>query len=68
MKLTYDRKADAAYLYLKEPVKKGAAKITCPGEGEAGGINLDFDAEGRLLGIEILDASRRLPLELLGRK
>ena len=28
-------------------------------------INLDFDADGRLIGIEVLDASKFLPLELL---
>ena len=30
-----------------------------------GMINLDFDAEGRLIGIEVLAASQRLPLGLL---
>jgi uncharacterized protein YuzE len=28
-------------------------------------INLDFDAEGRLLGIEVLGAASRLPREVL---
>jgi len=28
-------------------------------------INLDFDADGRLLGIEVLDASKKLAQELL---
>lgn len=28
-------------------------------------INLDFDREGRLIGIEVLSASRSLPPELL---
>ena len=31
----------------------------------AEGIALDWDGEGRLLGIEILDASKRLPPEAL---
>jgi len=32
---------------------------------EVGGmINLDFNAEGRLIGIEVLGASARLPSEL----
>jgi uncharacterized protein YuzE len=30
-----------------------------------GEINLDFDSEGRLLGIEVLDASKMLPDEVL---
>lgn len=29
------------------------------------GVNLDYDADGRLIGIEILDASFHLPLEVL---
>ena len=65
MKITYDRKADAAYLYVKASLKRGEAAVTVPGEGEAEGINLDFDASGRLLGVEVLDARRRLPPELL---
>jgi len=28
-------------------------------------INLDFDADGRLIGVEVLGASRRLPTALL---
>lgn len=55
---TYDPEADAAYLYVSEGE---AVATTVPGEGEAGGINLDFGADGRLVGIEVLDASRILP-------
>jgi len=29
-------------------------------------INLDFDRDGRLIGIEVLDASKLLRAELLG--
>ena len=64
MKLTYDEAADAAYLYLK-PIAMGEAAKTVVGEGDAEGVNLDFDAEGRLIGIEILDARERLPGEAL---
>ena len=28
-------------------------------------INLDFDEEGRILGVEVLDASARLPKAIL---
>ena len=68
MKLTYDAEADAAYLYLTAGAKPGQAAKTWPGEGCADGVNLDFDAKGRLLGIEILEASRRLAPELLRGK
>ena len=66
MKLTYDPAADAAYLYFK-PIAMGEAAKTIVGEGDAEGVNLDFDAEGRLIGIEVLDARTRLPGEALRR-
>ena len=68
MKLTYDKDADAAYLYLVPRIAKGGARKTIVGEGEAEGINLDLDGGGRLLGIEVLGASRRLPAALLRGK
>lgn len=60
MKVTYDRDADAAYIYVgseHEPVHR---TYPCDPVTVGGMINLDFDREGRLLGIEILDASRKL--------
>lgn len=65
MKLDYDSEADAAYLWLDETGIEVAN--TVPGEDEAEGINLDFSADGKLLGIEILDASMRMPPEALRR-
>ena len=57
MKLEYDREVDAAYVYLVYPIKKGQAKIQrCLNEN----IILDFDSKGKLLGVEILNASKVL--------
>ena len=50
---------DAAYLYLKEG-GKAARTVTATDD-----VALDFDADGRLIGIEVLDARRRLPKALL---
>jgi uncharacterized protein YuzE len=62
MKITYDRRVDAAYIYLGRP---GSTSIEwtyeCDPLQVKGQINLDFDAEGRLVGIEVLDASKKLP-------
>ncbi len=59
-KITYDEKADALYIAFGE----GPATV----QEVAEGIALDWDSEGRLLGIEILDASKRLAdLEALRR-
>ena len=52
MRITYDKEADALYIAFGE----GPATV----EEVAGGIALDRDSEGRLLGIETLDASKRL--------
>ena len=67
MRITYDRSTDAAYIYLVPMIDPGGVKKTysCdPAEVNAE-INLDFDGSGRLIGIEVLDASRKLPRDLL---
>jgi uncharacterized protein YuzE len=66
MKLTYDKEANAAYIYLLEDTKLKVAKTYPCDPIEVGGmINLDFDNQGRLMGIEVLDASRMLDDHLL---
>lgn len=50
----YDPEADAAYLKLEE------AKVVESDE-TAQGVVVDYDADGRIVGIEVLNASRRLP-------
>ena len=52
MKITYDREVDALYIRFKE--------TTVTTKHLAEGIAADYDAEGRLAGIEILDAMQRL--------
>jgi uncharacterized protein YuzE len=67
MKITYDKRADAAYIYLTDKIRPGwvAKTYLCDPEEVNGMINLDFDSEGKLGGIEIIDASLKLPKELL---
>lgn len=66
MNVKYDAQADAAYIQLADAIgARGVAKTYPCDPIEAGMINLDFDQEGRLLGIEILGASKILPAELL---
>lgn len=52
MKITYDQEADALYIQFKE--------TTVTTKHLAEGIAADYDADGRLAGIEILDATKRL--------
>ena len=65
--LEYDASVDAAYIYLVDEILIGGAERTVPVDpiAVAGQINLDFDSEGRLIGIEVLDASKLLPRQLL---
>lgn len=67
MRITYDRSVDAAYIYLVPEIGRGQVKktYTCDPTAIGGLINLDFDVSGRLLGIEVLDATRKLPEALL---
>jgi len=52
MRMRVDRSADAVYLNLTDrPIKES--------EEVADGIVVDYDAEGRIVGVEILDASKR---------
>ena len=52
MRITYDREVDALYIRFKETT----ARIKHLAEG----IAADYDADGLLAGIEILDAMKRL--------
>ncbi len=66
MKITYDKAADAAYIYLKDIPKGGVKKTYSCDPNQLGGmINLDFDENNILVGIEILDASKKIPNELI---
>jgi YD repeat-containing protein len=51
MRITYDAEVDALYIQFLE--------TTVTTEHLAESIAVDYDAEGRLAGIEILDAQKR---------
>ncbi|WP_370524181.1 DUF2283 domain-containing protein [Cellulomonas sp. APG4] len=67
MRVTYDAATDAAYIYLDGETWSGGVADTVPVDPlvARGMINLDFDREDRLVGIEVLAASRRLPRSFL---
>jgi uncharacterized protein YuzE len=69
MRVRYDPEADAAYIYLRE-IEPGGVDDTYMADPEVATdmINLDFDRDGRLIGIEVLSASRQLPPELIARR
>ena len=55
MKIEYDPVRDLLYIWLGAPGEKAARTETV-----APGVHSDFDRQGRLIGIEILDASEVL--------
>ena len=52
MRLEYDREVDALYIRIQE---KEVART----EEFEEGLNLDFDEQGRLVGVEILNATEK---------
>ena len=52
MRVRVDQGADAVYLNLTDRPIMDSAEV-------ADGVIVDYDAEGRIVGIEILDASKR---------
>ncbi len=66
MRITYDAAADAVYIYLTgDRLTPGRTTIQAGTPSAVEGfIALDWK-DGRLVGIEVLDASRRLHPDLL---
>lgn len=62
MKFEYDKEVDAAYIYLKCPPKQGEAKRTITLNDN---IIVDFDQNDKLIGVEILNASKVLAGKVL---
>ncbi len=58
VKLLYDPATDAAYLRFSD------AKII-ESEEVSPGVMLDYDAEGRMVGMEVLKAKGKLPADAL---
>jgi len=55
MKITYDKKADAMYLYFQKG-KKVARTVEL-----ADLLIADLDKQGKVIGVEVLCASKQLP-------
>ena len=54
MKLHYDQKSDAVYIRLNDKRYVESNEIS-------EGIIFDYDSKGKIIGIEILDASKKFP-------
>ncbi len=62
MKIEYDKEVDAAYIYLKDTIKNSEVKKSTVLKEK---IILDYDNSGKLIGVEILDASKVLNKKVL---
>jgi uncharacterized protein YuzE len=58
VKISYDQEVDAAYIKLSDLRPSGVVEM-------AEGVNLDVTEKGEITGIEILDASKKIPLKSL---
>jgi len=55
MRIEYDREVDALYIRLQEKYVARTVEIQ-------EGLNLDLDENGKLIGLEVLDATERYSL------
>jgi len=61
MKITFDKQADAAYIYFKDIFPGEVVQTISLNDS----VNIDLDSENKTLGIEILNATKNLPLNAL---
>lgn len=66
-RVEYDPEVNAAYIYLTHEILAGGVVKTVPVDPVAigGMVNRDLDSEGRIVGIEVLDARAKLDPDLL---
>jgi len=60
VRVEYDQKADAMYIWLRKAKDDISEEL-------AENVVLDLDKNGRIIGIEVLDASKNLGKELVTR-
>jgi uncharacterized protein YuzE len=60
VKVEYDSKADAMYIWLRKAKYEVSEEL-------AENVIIDLDKNGRIIGIEILDATKNLGKELVNK-
>jgi len=58
MKVTYDKDVNAVYIQLSLQQPEGVIEV-------ADGINIDVSSDGKIVGIELLNATEKVSLESL---
>jgi uncharacterized protein YuzE len=57
MNFSYDKLVDALYIRFKK-------KRIVESDQVAEGVIIDYDSKGQIVGLEVLDASKRFPAEI----
>lgn len=66
LRVTYDAEANAAYIYFVQDIEPGGVAKVVPFDPSDGVmVNLDLDADGRILGLEVSAARTLLSPKLL---
>ena len=60
MKISYDKTADAMYIYLRKGKVAKTVKIN-------NRVFVDVDKKGNVIGIEMLDVSHQIPKKEIGK-
>ena len=58
MRIYYDREVDAVYIKLGNKAPDGVIEVS-------EGVNLDTTSDGKIVGIEILDASKKMDVKTI---
>ncbi|HPB83294.1 MAG TPA: DUF2283 domain-containing protein [Spirochaetota bacterium] len=58
MKVSYDKEVDAVYIQLSDNAPEGVVEIR-------EGVNLDITNDDQIVGIEIIDASKKIDINTL---
>jgi uncharacterized protein YuzE len=58
MRVYFDKEVDALYIKLSQKTPDGVIEIT-------EGVNLDTTSEGKIVGIEILEASKKIDVRTI---
>lgn len=67
MRVTFDAEDNVGYIHLVDDISPGRSTQQVVVEDAHGSaVVLDFDTDGRLVGIELLSARRQLHPDLLG--
>lgn len=67
LRVTYDREASAAYIYFGSDEGRRFERTVALNPQDFGGamVNFDMDDDGRILGLEVLDAREMLAADVL---